>query len=81
MLGARVAVVRAGAPTLWRRVHADGSYSAAHDPRVLVGLGDEAAYEFIRVYWPGGVVEVWEGLEINRYHTLVQGQGRPVEEV
>ena len=79
MLGARVAVVRSGSPTLWRRVHSDGSYLSAHDPRVLVGLGADAAYDAVRVHWPGGRVEVWEGLEINRYHTLVEGQGRPAE--
>lgn len=77
MLGARVAVVRSGAPILWRRVHTDGSYGAAHDPRVLVGLGAKATYEVVRVYWPGGAVEIWEGLEVNRYHTLVEGGGRP----
>jgi hypothetical protein len=34
--GAKVEVRRNGAPTLWRRVRADGSYLAANDPRVLL---------------------------------------------
>src|SRR5207249_6963322 len=38
-VGARIAVVRASGPTLWRRARADGSYASANDPRVLVGLG------------------------------------------
>ena len=42
MLGARVEIVRADAPTLWRRARADGSYASANDPRVLVGLGASA---------------------------------------
>ncbi len=79
MLGARVAVVRSNGATLWRRVHTDGSYASAHDARLSVGLGDDGAYEEVRVYWPGGRVEAWEGLEVNRYHTLVEGQGRAVE--
>ena len=80
MLGARVALLRTGAPTLWRRVHTDGSYSSAHDARVLLGLGEATAYDAVRVYWPNGSVETWNGLEVNRYHTLVEGQGKPVEE-
>ncbi len=80
MLGARVALLRPGAPALWRRVHTDGSYSSAHDPRVLLGLGESTAYDAVRVYWPNGSVETWNGLEVNRYHTLIEGQGKPVEE-
>ena len=41
--GAKVEIRRSGAPTLWRRVRADGSYLAANDPRVLVGLGGGSA--------------------------------------
>ena len=43
IVGARVGIVRANGPTLWRRARADGSYASANDPRVLVGLGDTAA--------------------------------------
>ena len=75
MLGARVALIRSGAPRAWRRVRTDGSYASAHDPRVLFGLGENADYEIVRVFWPGGLVEEWEGLDVNRYHTLVEGEG------
>ena len=54
MLGARVAIVRAIGPTLWRRARADGSYASANDPRVLVGLGDTPSISRVRVQWPGG---------------------------
>ena len=79
MLGARVALRRTDAPTLWRRAHTDGSYATARDPRVLFGLGDSATYDAVHVYWPGGAVEAWNDLAVNRYHTLIQGQGTPVE--
>jgi hypothetical protein len=39
-LGARVGLVRAGKPTLWRWVRSNSSYLSASDPRVLFGLGD-----------------------------------------
>lgn len=76
MLGARVAVVGPDGSTLWRRVQAAGSYASAHDPRVLIGLGDDPRHRTIRVNWPGRQVEEWEGLAVDRYHTLVQGDGR-----
>jgi hypothetical protein len=79
-LGARVEVVLAGGPSLWRRVRTDGSYASAHDPRVLVGLGERAGpegakVEAVRVYWLDGTVETWKGLGPGRYHRLEQGTG------
>ncbi len=79
MLGARVEIVRRGAPTLVRRVNVAGSYCSAHDPRILVGLGEGTEVEVIRVRWPGGTLETWRGLDLNRYHDLVQGQGKAAE--
>jgi hypothetical protein len=64
--GARVEVLRPGAPALWRRVHTDGSYASASDPRVLVGLGDKEM-SAMRIHWPGGKVEEWRGLPAGRY--------------
>ena len=79
MPGARVEIVREGAPTLWRRARADGSYASANDPRVLAGLGDGAAPPaLMRVTWPSGAVEEWSDVPIGRYTTLVQGTGRPL---
>jgi len=52
MLGARVQIVRANTPALWRRARADGSYASANDPRVLVGLGASAEPPRVKVTWP-----------------------------
>ncbi|NIM62450.1 MAG: hypothetical protein GTO30_12625, partial [Acidobacteria bacterium] len=79
MLGARVEIVRPGAPTLVRRVNVAGSYCSAHDPRVLFGLDDATTIETVRVRWPGDAVETWKNLDLNRYHDLVQGQGKAAE--
>ena len=78
MLGARVAVVRTGAETLWRRARSDGSYASARDPRVLVGLGDHPDVERVEVWWPGGHREAWDAVPTGQYTTLVEGTGRPV---
>ena len=74
-LGARVAVERAGQPTLWRRVRTDGSFASANDPRVLFGLGESTAVDRVRVIWPDGSEESWTGLAVGRYHVLRQGEG------
>ncbi len=77
-LGARVALQRPGKDPLWRRVRSDGSFAAANDPRVLIGLGDAAEPAAVRVHWLDGSVELWTGLEIDRYTTLRQGTGKSV---
>jgi hypothetical protein len=75
MLGTRVGVFRPGAPTLWRRVHTDGSYASASDPRVLVGLGDSSQVTKVRAEWVSGRVEEWTGLCVDKYVTLREGSG------
>jgi hypothetical protein len=75
MLGARVAIERGDGVTLWRRARADGSYASANDPRVLAGLGRTAKPPRVRVVWPGGRVEEWADVPINRYTTLKEGSG------
>ncbi len=77
-LGARVELLRRGAPPLWRRAHTDGSYASASDPRVLFGLGGAGAgaeIEALRVLWPDGSVERFPAPEPGRYTTLLQGTG------
>jgi hypothetical protein len=76
MPGARVEVRRAGQPSLWRRVRADGSYGSANDPRVLVGLGESAAAPRVRVRWPDGRVEEWKSVEIDKWQMLAEGAAR-----
>jgi enediyne biosynthesis protein E4 len=68
-------VFRDTGPPLWRRARADGSYASANDPRVLVGLGAAATVQQVRVVWPGGRVETWKNLPVNRWLTLKEGTG------
>ena len=76
MVGARVGIIRANAPTLWRRARADGSYASANDPRVLAGLGQSQEKPRVRVIWPGGQTEEWAGVAIDQYTTLIEGTGK-----
>jgi len=74
-VGARVEVLRAKGP-VWRRARADGSYASANDPRVLVGLGDDAGPVNVRVRWPGGRTELFADVRVDRYVTLTEGTGK-----
>ena len=71
---ARVDLVRrAGAPLI-RRVQTDGSYCSSGDPRVLFGLATESSSQTVRVRWPGGQVEEFRDLAVDRYWTLEAGK-------
>jgi hypothetical protein len=76
MIGARVSIVQAAGPTLWRRARSDGSYASANDPRVLVGLGDSTTPVTVRVQWTDGETEEWPDQAIDRWVTLKQGSGK-----
>ncbi|MDA8019521.1 MAG: CRTAC1 family protein [Thermoanaerobaculia bacterium] len=76
LLGSRVGL-RTGQGIVWRRVRTDGSYAAAHDPRVLFGLrGSEARSRAVA----GNTVEIrpaangrplrWRGLPSDSYSVL-----------
>ena len=74
--GAQVEVRRKGLPTLWRRVQADGSYLSAQDPRIVVGLGHEAAIESLVVHWAGGRIEEFAPPMLRSYGVLREGTGK-----
>jgi hypothetical protein len=75
--GARVAVEAPGRPTLWRRVHSDGSYASASDPRVHFGLGPSGPGVLaLTVQWPGGGRSVWRGVAARRVLVLAAGAER-----
>jgi hypothetical protein len=76
LLGARAAIIRSDGSMLWRRARADGSYASANDPRVLAGLGRSSTAPRVRVIWPGGRVEEWTDVPVDRYTTLTEGSGQ-----
>jgi len=54
-----------------------GSYLSAHDPRIVLGLGKREKIDWLEVKWPlpGGKTERFANLPIDRYITIVEGQG------
>jgi hypothetical protein len=53
---------------------AGGSYLSESDPRLLVGLGDAAAFATVEVHWPSGQVDRWEQMVADQYWVLREGQ-------
>ncbi len=74
-LGAEAAIICANGRRLVRRVHTDGSYASAGDPRVLFGLGGCDRIEALEVRWPWAVSERFAPLSPGAYWTLRQGDG------
>src|SRR5205823_13599480 len=54
-----------------------GSYLASHDPRLVLGIGARSKIDRLEVKWPqpGGAVERFTELPIDRYIRVVEGQG------
>ncbi len=75
--GARARLADGGA---WRRVHTDGSYVAARDPRLLFPLPradqviEEESTRLVQVRWSDGAVEEVE-VAAGRYNVVRRGDG------
>jgi hypothetical protein len=71
---ARVEVTFADRRRLVRRVHTDGSYASAGDPRLAFGLGSASTPVTVRVLWPQGTSEEFKNLAVDRYWVLEPGK-------
>jgi hypothetical protein len=55
-----------------------GSYLSSHDPRMVLGLGKRTKIDWLEVEWPqpSGKKERVSDLSIDRYVTIVEGEGK-----
>jgi hypothetical protein len=55
-----------------------GSYLSSHDPRMVLGLGHHTKIDWLEVTWPqpSGKIERFTDLPIDRYITIVEGEGK-----
>jgi len=55
-----------------------GSYLSSHDPRMVLGLGQRTKIDWVEVQWPqpSGKVERISNLPVDRYITIVEGEGK-----
>ncbi len=75
-LGARVRLVRVGAPTLVRRVRTAHSYASSSDARVLFGLADGQELDHVEVRWPDGREESFPAPAPGAYYEIHRGRGK-----
>jgi hypothetical protein len=54
-----------------------GSYLSAHDPRMVLGIGQAKKLDFLEIRWPlpSKRVDRFTSLPINRYITIQEGKG------
>ncbi len=66
-----------GELTRTREKTAGGSYLSSHDPRLVLGCGQAARIDWLEVRWPqpSGAVERIPNPPMNRYITIVEGEG------
>jgi hypothetical protein len=55
---------------------AGGSYASCSDRRHVFGLGSTRGVGRLTVTWPGGRTQHWDGLTVDRYWRLTEGQER-----
>jgi hypothetical protein len=72
VVGAR-AVLEVGGRKLTRFAKGGGGYLSSNDPRLLFGLGPAAQTGRLTVTWPSGREQSWQGLAVDRYWQLVEG--------
>ncbi|MGC2637444.1 MAG: CRTAC1 family protein [Acidobacteriaceae bacterium] len=55
-----------------------GSYLSSHDPRMVLGIGERARIDWLEVKWPepAGKTERFTAPPVDRYLTIVEGEGR-----
>ena len=75
-IGARV-TYQAGDLKRSRMKVGGGSYLSSHDPRMVLGLGKRTKVDWLEVKWPqpSGTIEKFTALPIDRYITIVEGEG------
>ena len=66
----------AGGITRTRQKNGGGSYLSSHDPRELLGLGENRTVDWLEIKWPlpSGKVQRFSNLPVNRYLTIVEGR-------
>ena len=76
-IGAKI-VYQAGNLKRHRFKVGGGSYLSSHDPRIVLGIGQRTKVDSLEVRWPlpGGETERFTGLPIDRYITIVEGEGK-----
>jgi hypothetical protein len=72
-VGARV-VLEVDGKKQARFAKGGGSYASASDPRHVFGLGAGEKIDKVTVTWPDLTEQTWQGLAVDRYWDLIEGE-------
>jgi hypothetical protein len=73
-IGARLKLVADGM-TQTEQIHSGGSYLSQHDLRVHFGLDKATKIDSLEIIWPSGKVETLKDLEVDKFYSVLEGQG------
>ena len=73
-LNGRISIV-AGGVTQTDEVHSGGSYLSQNDLRIHFGLGASDKIQSVTIHWPSGRVETLNNLAVDKYYSVLEGQG------
>jgi len=86
LIGRKANIDAIGAKLTWRSGDLErhgykvggGSYLSSHDPRMVLGLGRRTKIDWLEVKWPepSGKIERFTDLPMDRYITLMEGEGK-----
>ncbi len=73
VVGARIELNTAEG-TQTRFASGGGSYASSGDRRLVFGLGKSTKVDSVTITWPNGQKQTWQGLAVDRYWRLVEGE-------
>jgi hypothetical protein len=73
-LNARVKIT-AGEMTQTDEIHSGGSYLSQNDLRLHFGIGSATKIDSVEIRWPSGAVDQIRNLEVDRFYSVLEGQG------
>jgi enediyne biosynthesis protein E4 len=76
-VGARISY-QAGDLKRSRMKTGGGSFLSSHDPRIVLGIGQKTKLDILEIKWPGpsNRIERFNDLPLDRYITIVEGEGK-----
>ena len=77
-IGARI-TMKAGSRLFVNEVRSGSSYDSNSDMRVHFGLGSATKLDSVEIRWPSGLVEKFDDLAVDAFHTLKEGSGTAVK--
>lgn len=73
-IGARLKLIT-GSIVQTEEVRSGGSYLSQNDLRVHFGLGKAKKIDSVEIRWNSGKVETIKDIEVNRFHSILEGEG------